>query len=763
MRKHIKHPLKEATNGRRRRHEDDEEKESRLRLDLSPETAHGIVVILCFVIGLLSLLSLLGLAGTHGQTIESWMGMLLGWGRFLFPILTLGLGVALFYPDRFPLRPLFLLGVVLTVLSLTGLFELFIGIGPGEQAEALRVGDGGGAIGRVLAQPFRNGLGVLASALILIGLFLIGLLLTLNISLRDLFMTGGAFSVWKFRWQEWRRARFGGGEEPSSHEPELEPVDHVTFSHRRFGDEEPGQLSQPKEQSSLFHEDGEEKKETPVRPRRRPKVDIPLDLLDATRTRPRSGDIEFNKATIKNTLNNFGIDVEMGDVSVGPTVTQYTFRPSEGVKLSQITTLQNDLALALAAHPIRIEAPIPGKALVGVEVPNKSVAVVRLHDVLNASTFKRHPSNLLVAMGQDVAGQPIVTDLETMPHLLIAGATGSGKSVMINSLIISLLSRNGPDDMRMILVDPKRVELTLYNGIPHLLTPVITEPKKTITALRWTVGEMDRRYELLSAAGKKNIGTYNQATVDRLSYIVVIIDELADLMAVAAKDVEAVIIRLAQMARAVGIHLIVATQRPSVDVITGLIKANITSRAAFTVASVVDSRTILDHSGAEKLLGRGDMLYVSSELSKPKRIQGAYVDEREVTRVVSYIKKHGGNPEYQAEIVERQSSAGQSYREDSDFGEEDDEIVAQAQEVIVRAGKASASLLQRRLRIGYARAARVLDILEERGIIGPAEGAKPREVYISPDGAMEQPLDGKVLEPSEEDDDLSQDDRPPQT
>jgi S-DNA-T family DNA segregation ATPase FtsK/SpoIIIE len=387
-----------------------------------------------------------------------------------------------------------------------------------------------------------------------------------------------------------------------------------------------------------------------------------------------------------------------------------------------------------------MELPIPGKALVGIEVPNKSTAIVRLREVMQTNDFVNHKSKLGLALGRDVAGHPIVTDLAKMPHLLIAGATGTGKSVAINSLFISLLYRNTPQDVKFIVIDPKRVELNLYNGIPHLLTPVVIETEKAVNALKWAVAEMDRRYKLLSESGKRNITEYNEVAGLAMPYIVILVDELADLMAVAQADVEAAIVRLAQMARAVGIHLVLATQRPSVDIITGLIKANITSRMAFAVASQIDSRTILDSSGAEKLLGNGDMLYVSAEFNKPKRIQGAFIGEKEVRKVVDFFKAQVGAVIYNEEILEKPKRAlGIAGMEGGGEVGDDDPLLPDATEEVRRAGKASASLLQRRLRIGYARAARLLDILEGQGIIGPGEGAKPREVYgvVPPDEKAE--------------------------
>jgi S-DNA-T family DNA segregation ATPase FtsK/SpoIIIE len=453
-----------------------------------------------------------------------------------------------------------------------------------------------------------------------------------------------------------------------------------------------------------------------------------VDLLYSSKGKPTSGDIKSSALIIQETLENFGIDVEMGEIRVGPTVTQYSLKPSKGVKLNRITTLSNDLALALAAHPIRIEAPIPGQALVGIEVPNQRVAMVTLRELLESTEFKTRSHNMFVTLGKDVAGKVWVADLPKMPHLLIAGATGSGKTVGINTIILSLLYQNTPDTLRFIMVDPKRVELTLYNGIPHLLTPVITDATKTVNALKWTISEMERRFDMLAKVGKRDILSYNKSSSEPLPYIVFVIDELADLMAAAGKEIEAGIIRIAQMARAVGIHLVVATQRPSVEVITGLMKANIPGRIAFSVASLIDSRTILDAQGAEKLLGRGDMLFLTAELSKPKRIQGAFVSEEEMKRVVDFIKD-GEPPEYDESIVSKNTSGNSAVNFFSGETMGQDTLFEEAKQMVVESGKASASLLQRRLKVGYARAARLLDELEEAGIVGKADGAKPREVF----------------------------------
>ena len=463
-----------------------------------------------------------------------------------------------------------------------------------------------------------------------------------------------------------------------------------------------------------------------------------MDLLDGASSEPTSGDIKANSNIIKRTLQNFGIEVEMGEVNVGPTVTQYTIKPSVGIKLSRIVALQNDLALALAARSLRIEAPIPGRSWAGIEIPNQTAAMVGLKSILNTDTFRQRKSNMNIILGRNVAGNPILADITKMPHLLIAGSTGSGKTVCVNALITSLLYQNSPSELKFIMVDPKRVELTSYNNIPHLLTPVITDPDKAINSLKWSITEMEDRYELLSQLGARNIESYNKSVRTKyknrepLPYIIIIIDELADLMATHGREMEAVVVRLAQMARAVGIHLALSTQRPSVEVITGLIKANITTRIAFQVASQIDSRTIIDMGGAEKLLGNGDMLYLSGDSNRPVRIQGVFVSEKEVKKVTTFIKSQKvEESENDQEIADKNKTG-----EITDFSKKeenviDDDLYEDAVEVVENAGKASASLLQRRLRIGYARAARLLDIMEEQGVVGPADGAKPRKVLSS--------------------------------
>lgn len=680
---------------------------------LRPETRHGVLVVVLFALTALSVLSLVNFAGAFGEGFRNGLMLLIGWGRWAVPVLLAVLGLYLARPNRNRVSPTQIIGAFGMVLGLSALLNVF-----GQDIEA---GIGGGVIGALLWSPLTMVMGKFATAIVVLAVSLIGILLLFNTSLTRLFRRGQAVGrIMDSAKDAIQQAR----------DAQAEPA--VEFERREVKDERKAEVKPADVAGSAKVEH-----KRPRLPRKR-ELTFPLDLLDRTDSKPTSGDIEANKDKIKRTLESFGIQVEMGEVNVGPTVTQFTLKPSEGVKLAQITTLANDLALALAAHPLRIEAPIPGKSLVGIEVPNQKVGTVNLRSILEHENFLKRGSPLSVALGRDVAGHPVVADVDPMPHLLIAGATGSGKSVMINALLLSLLATNTPDELKLILVDPKRVELTNYNDIPHLLTPVITETNKTINALRWVVGEMDRRFKVLSESGKRNIQTYHQDIDDGMPYIVVVIDELADLMAVAANEVEAAIVRLAQMARAVGIHLVLATQRPSVDVITGLIKANITARIAFTVASTVDSRTILDHSGAEKLLGRGDMLFINAELSKPRRIQGAFVAESEIERVTGFFKEQG-NAQYQEEIVEKPTPTLEGGFDDM----EDDELLAQAKQVLLQAGKGSASLLQRRLRIGYARAARILDLLEEQGFIGPADGAKPREILVaqSVSGSLDAPPD----------------------
>ena len=488
----------------------------------------------------------------------------------------------------------------------------------------------------------------------------------------------------------------------------------------------------------------------------RPYTPPPLKLLAADQGKPGVGDIKANANIIKRTFENFNIRVEMDEVSIGPTVTRYAFKPAEGVRLNKIISLQSNLELALAAHPVRIEAPIPGKALVGIEVPNSSKTTVGLASLLQSGEYRDSTKPLIIALGKGISGSAFFTDIAKAPHMLIAGATGSGKSVTLHVLINSLLFRNSPEDLRLIMVDPKRVELTLYNGIPHLLNPVITQPKRAVMALKWAVKEMERRYEVLQEKRVQNIDSYHKNIVEpaykkaddstdpdtlpeKMPYIVVILDEVGDLMQVYPKELEAEIIRLAQMSRAVGIHLVLTTQRPDKKVITGLIKANVPTRIALQVASNIESRIILDSGGAEDLLGAGDMLFQSAKMSKPARIQSPFISEKEIKDVIKFLKKqYDGEVPDEVDLSEdKQVTDLFSTDLQSTESEDEDELYNEAAATVIQAGKASTSYLQRRLKIGYSRAARIMDMLHDNGVIGPQEGSKAREVLVSKDEFLE--------------------------
>jgi S-DNA-T family DNA segregation ATPase FtsK/SpoIIIE len=728
----------------------------RPKLNLYPETRKTIWAVVFFTLAAVTILSFFNLAGFLGRYILAAFSALFGWGYFIFPLILTLAGIIFLKSWRQQLYFSTVLGSFLLLLSTLGILEH---LAPTH----------GGWLGAAVTVPINYLFGFWATLIFLAAFLAVSVLIMVN-------------SPFKRDSKAEKPDEDEDEEEFSSSAAEVKINDSVSESKTPVSVQAAppaagaGEGGLPDKLKNIFDRvmemalpednDGFEvseiggvvprrEKSSPRRPKPKTAYEFPsLNLLESDSGRPTSGDIKANANIIKRTLQNFGIEVDMGEVFVGPTVTQYTLKPAQGVKLSKIVTLQNDLALALAAHPLRIEAPIPGKSLVGIEVPNKAVTLVRLRNLLDGDGFRRDGSLLNFVLGRDVAGAARYADIAKMPHLLIAGATGTGKSVAIHSIIISLLFRNSPETLKLILVDPKRVELSQYNGIPHLLTPVIMEGKKAMMALRWAIKEMERRYQVFLAAGSRDIVSYNDkikgGDEDVLPYILIIIDELADLMAAYGRDVEALIVRLAQMARATGIHLIVSTQRPSVEVITGLIKANITSRIAFQVASQVDSRTILDMSGAEKLLGNGDLLFMAGDVSKPRRLQGAYVSEKEVKRVVNFIleraeKYFESETETKAESDIAEALSGEGIGGDlppldleSSEEDIDDELYDEAKEVVIQAGKASASLLQRRLRVGYARAARLLDIMEEKGLIGPVDGAKPREVYVKAEGGAQK-------------------------
>ena len=710
------------------------------KISFKEETKHGALAIACLALAAFFLLARFQQAGVAGDFTYQLFDQLFGAGFFLVPVVWLALAWSFFKS----MRPNFVVsrllgGLVFFASALATTSTIF-----GEKA--------GGNIGTLLAKPMLSLFDFYISLIFLGAVAIVSLLVV--------FDTGFSLNLLKlFRKKETEILSADG---KLTTEEEARGSEANKNDNANKDDKATGKIIEPKKISAddgffasamSFAKRGGMSAFTPP----------PLSLLERDSGKPGVGDIKANMNIIKRTLANFGINVEMDEVSIGPSVTRYALKPAEGMKLSRIIALQNDLSLALAAHPLRIEAPIPGKSLVGIEIPNTIKSTVGLATMLGTKEFAESTYPLYIALGKGISGLPQYTNLAKSPHLLIAGATGSGKSVTIHTIITSLLYRNSPEQMRFIMIDPKRVELTLYNKIPHLLTPVITEAKKTISALRWAAKEMDRRYNILEAESVRDIQSYHKNVleaklaklgkkgseadeseeIERMPYIIIVIDELADIMTSYPRELEAAIVRLAQMSRAVGIHLLLSTQRPSVEVITGLIKANIPSRIALQVASQIDSRTIIDMAGAEKLLGAGDMLYLGGEMAKPVRIQSAFITENEVKKVVSFlIDQYAGEflpTEISLgndEVAGNKALYGTALGEDSD----DDNLYEEARMAVVEAGKASASYLQRKLKVGYARAARLLDMLEERGVIGPGDGAKPREVYAHRDNETVEDL-----------------------
>jgi len=696
-------------------------------LDISSEAKNAILGVILTGLGILIILSVFNLMGQLGVILNEALASIFGYLRLVFGIILTVLGIIIFIKK--PISFLNYIGLIFFILSLSGLVHI-IGFKNNDLYEIAKLGEGGGYAGFLLSYPLMQFVNYFGTILISIILFLISIILTFNTSLSTLLNIIKYIGIGIYRFFIGVFILIKG-----LTTKEFSPFEKTEYKDEEDENEE-GDVEENKENDE--DEKNEEISQKNIMPKanisiaikkRRPMINIPLALLSRRDTKANAGDIKNNIIIIERTLKNFNINVEMGPYKVGPTITQYTLKPSEGVRLSKITGLSNDLALALAAHPIRIEAPIPGKSLVGIEVPNENKAIVNLKELLESPEYKKSTDPLTITIGKDVAGNIYLANLAKMPHMLVAGSTGSGKSVSLHTIILSLLYRNSPDDLKLILVDAKRVEFPVYDGIPHLITPVIKDTKKTVNALKWAIGEMERRLDLFEAAKSRDIISYNSKSKNHIPYIVIIIDELADLIAASGAEIEACIIRLAQKSRAAGIHLILATQRPSVDIITGTIKANINARIAFSVNSAIDSRTILDESGAEKLLGKGDMLFTTSEISKPKRLQGAFVAENDPPKIVRFLKDNYSKPEYNESIVEKQKIqvGGSGLAIES---EDDDPLIEEALEVIFDADKAAASLLQRRLSIGYARAARILDILEKNNIIGPANGAKPREILM---------------------------------
>lgn len=687
-----------------------------LKLDLSSESFQSTVGVVLLALAGLTLLSFFGQAAGFGSVIQDLLNKLFGWGVFFIPILT-GLTGLVLLRLRFKIPYVELrtaAGLSILTLALLGFFHFFF---PADRAyyEAATLGQGGGLTGYYTQLVLKKIFSSVGAFLILSSLLIVGILVALNTSLDEaLFFLSQISRQSKELLQKyiWR-----GSSSTKATEDWAKDKEESSYAKASEDEETDIEIETPFSAPTA--------KVSPIK--RKPTWEYPsLDLLnDPPGDGAERGDIEKNARLIEQTLESFGVGARVADINLGPAVTQYALEAARGTKLTAITKLASDLALALASKTgtVRIEAPIPGKSQVGVEVPNLRPQLVTLKEILSSDQMGKEASKLAIALGRDVSGTPLVDDLTRMPHLLIAGATGSGKSILLRALLTTVLFRSSPDEVKLILIDPKRVEFSGYSGIPHLLTPVIVEPEKTLPALKWALSEMNKRYRQLQDAGARDVEDFNSKSEEKIPYILIVVDELADIIAIAPAEVEKAITRLAQMARATGLHLVLATQRPSTDVLTGLIKANIPCRIAFNVTSQVDSRVILDMPGAEKLLGKGDMLYLPPDRSKPIRIQGAFVSNEELNRLMGFLHATNWPLDYIVEEVE-------SFEQLETTEAPKDPLFQDALEVVTQYERASASLLQRRLSIGYARAARLLDELEERGIVSRAEGSKPREVLI---------------------------------
>jgi S-DNA-T family DNA segregation ATPase FtsK/SpoIIIE len=695
--------------------------------DLSPQAKQAIGAIAFVVLGLFFTLSLFDFAGMVGTWARAALNFLFGGGAYLAPFVCGFYVYALLNPkddDRVSTSKIFGIALLfITALAFLALYE--------EGA--------GGVAGWLLEAPLSYLMGGVAAGVTIAGIFVGATLLTFNSGLR----------LPSFLKKREKEALSDDIEQLAIPEDTPEEGDEEEATAKDTPKSPSKKVSKVAEKLGMAKE-----ADFMVSNFKGTYAPPPLSLLSKdSKSKAKVGDVKANANIIKRKLQTFKIDVEMDEVTIGPTVTRYALKPAEGVRVAKIAGLQSDLELALSASPLRIEAPIPGKALVGIEVPNITKATVGLASLLKSPEYTDSPKPLIVALGRDITGKAHFANIAKMPHTLIAGTTGSGKSVTIHTMVTSLLFRNSPEQLRFIMVDPKRVELTLYNEIPHLLTPVITDAKKAILSLKWAIKEMERRYDILQSEKVRDIDSYHEniyrpakakfdadgspeeerdSLPEPLPYIVVVMDELADLMQAYPRELEAAIVRLAQMSRAIGIHLILATQRPSVNVITGTIKANIPTRLALQVASQIDSRTILDQVGAEKLLGQGDMLFLSGELSKPIRLQSAYITEDELKDVVDYLKNQSTEQDLDSIDLDGKEDGNDP---DSFFGsvvddEDSDDLYEDAKQSVIDAGKASTSYLQRKLRVGYSRAARLMDMLEERGVIGEQDGSKPREILL---------------------------------
>jgi len=724
---------------------------------LKKGTRHSILAITFFVFAILTILASLDLSGVVGVKLFNTLSWLSGVGYYLLPLIFIMLTISFLKQEEREFSGVKTSGALLFFIAGLGIISSL--------AKILEWTKDGGKIGKAVSGLFLFLFGSTATLIILSALVIISCLILFESEL-----TTDTLCFWR----RFRPASETDSDEKYEEEDEVEvevkkeetttsaSEGHSSLEKAEKGESHAAKAPRDKEDPSEMAG-----REMDIAMRNNPMAKEytppPLNLLENDSGKPGTGDIKANANIIKRTLQKFGIDVEMDEVTIGPSVTRYAIKPAEGVKLSKIVSLQDNLAYALAAHPIRIEAPIPGKSLVGIEIPNTTKTTVGLASLLASDKFSTSEKPLLISLGKGISGDAHFANLGKMPHVLIAGATGSGKSVTIHAIITSLLYRNSPELLKFIMIDPKRVELTLYNKIPHLLTPVITEAKKTILALKWAAKEMDRRYDILEERACKDIDSYHKNILapalekikeakgrnrdtsrielpETMPFIVIVIDELADIMMTYPRELESAIVRLAQMSRAVGIHLILSTQRPSVNVITGLIKANIPARIALQVVSQIDSRTIIDGTGAEKLLGCGDMLYLGGEMSKPVRIQSAFISENEVKKVVKYLSQAYQDEVPGEEINFAETAADRNVLFEggiNDDLEDEDDLYETAKEEVLKAGKASTSYIQRKLRVGYARAARLVDMLEQKGVIGPGDGAKAREVLVGRPGGEE--------------------------
>ncbi len=757
-----------------------------------------LAVVSMIIISILLAVLIYTSSGYIGKTLSPLLGGIIGWMKYILPIGTFAIAINLACEKKETLSPkLVQYGIFLMCIAvIMFIYQLSVG-NIDENAEfgtilkqSYELGQkniGGGAIGAIVGLPMVNLLGSTGAIILAIGIAILVLIFMFGIHPAK-YITNAVESM-EERKEERKQKRIEEDEEEyeeeiieerpkkinkrevkKNHKKEsidipldddqiiinlndskenLKKYDHNEDDLLPLGMEEKKKSSPNELEANLF------KTEEPIKEDKSKEVlqlehaitvedehyeFPPIELLSEGEGRNLRGGkkaIADNATKLQKTLYSFGVSAKVENVSVGPAITRYELKPAEGVRVNKIANLADDIALNLAAASIRIEAPIPGKQAVGIEVPNTETEMVHLRDILQTNSFVDHKSKLAFALGKDVAGNEVVTDIAKMPHVLIAGSTGSGKSVCINTLITSIIYKAKPSEVKLLMVDPKVVELSVYNGIPHLLIPVVTDPKKAAGALAWAVQEMVNRYSLFAAKGVRDLSGYNEAiekegSAEKLPQIVIIIDELADLMMVAAKDVEDAICRLAQMARAAGMHLVIATQRPSVDVITGIIKANIPSRVAFAVSSQVDSRTILDMVGAEKLLGKGDMLFYPSGAPKPTRLQGAFVSDKEVEKIVDFLKSNG-EVQYSEDIIEtiEKSNSTDKDLEREECDDDTDPFLNDAIETVIETGQASTSFIQRRFKVGYARAGRIIDQMEERGIISGYEGSKPRQVLMS--------------------------------